>query len=235
MTLVVRAGAGGPGHLFERGHTVRIGRGEGCDLRVGEDRVSGRWTVSSHHADVTWDGERWTTRNVSGRSGLLRVYEPGWEELVLEPGRTWAATRHRWSYAFGRPRTPFPVVCSTDDHRGTTGGEPGDPDDADDDATAMFPAVTGPVLTDLERSVALAYYGAFVALPRPASLATRSHAEAAVLLGRSTDSARKAIERLNEKIARRPDAPAAARGRAVSDEIGRWLARSGVLDPVEMP
>jgi hypothetical protein len=50
-------------------------------------------------------------------------------------------------------------------------------------------------------------------------------------LGRSKDSARKAIERINEKIGRSTDAPAIAFGRNVSAEIGRWLARTGALDP----
>ena len=87
-------------------------------------------------------------------------------------------------------------------------------------------------LTALERDVLLAYYSDFTLLPRPAVLAPRAHDEAARRLGRTRDSTRKAIERVNEKIARTPGAPAAASGRTVSTEIGRWLARTGVIDPL---
>jgi hypothetical protein len=54
---------------------------------------------------------------------------------------------------------------------------------------------------------------------------------AARRFGRSQDSARKAIERVNEKIQTISEAPAIATGRNVSGEIGRWLARTGILDP----
>jgi hypothetical protein len=50
-------------------------------------------------------------------------------------------------------------------------------------------------------------------------------------MGRSRDSTRKAIERVNQKIRVARDAPAIATGRNVSAEVGRWLARSGALDP----
>ena len=86
-------------------------------------------------------------------------------------------------------------------------------------------------LTPLERAVVLAYYRDFARLPRPPTLEPRSHDEAANRVGRSRDSTRKAIERVNEKIAAAHDAPAIAPGRNVSAEIGRWLARSGILDP----
>jgi len=86
-------------------------------------------------------------------------------------------------------------------------------------------------LTPLELEVLLAYYSDFAVLPRPTTLGPRSHDETARRLGRSTDSTRKAIERVNEKISRFDGAPAIATGRNVSEEIGRWLARSGVLDP----
>ena len=76
-----------------------------------------------------------------------------------------------------------------------------------------------------------AYYDDFARLPRPATLEPRSHDEAARRLGPVADSTRKAIERVNDKIAAAHDAPAIAIGRNVSGEIGRWLARSGVLDP----
>jgi hypothetical protein len=83
----------------------------------------------------------------------------------------------------------------------------------------------------LEREVLLASYGAFAALPRPARLEPCSHAAVAHHLGRSSDSARRAIERTNDKIGRADDPPPAATGRNVSPEIGRWLARVGALDP----
>lgn len=229
---------------FDQGTRARVGRAEDSDLRVGDRLVDGAWTVSAYHVEVPWDGERWTTTNVSSRPGLLHVYEPGWEDMALEPGRSWAPARHRWSYGLGRPGHLFHVVCTTDDHIeappaglglpsreerpiGGQAGEPGEPGEA----TALLPAVTGPVFTPLERAVLLAYYGEFGLLPRPAVLEPASHRQAARRLGRSTDSARKALERINEKIARAPGAPPNAHGRQLSAEIGRWLARRGALDP----
>ena len=97
----------------------------------------------------------------------------------------------------------------------------------------MWPAVPGPVFTPLEQAVLLAYYGDFARLPRPATLEPASHRQAARRLGRTTDSARKAIERINDKIARAQDPPPAATGRHLSAEIGRWLARAGALDAIE--
>jgi len=86
-------------------------------------------------------------------------------------------------------------------------------------------------LTPLELDVVLAYYSDFSLLPRPQALAPRSHGEAARRLGRSRDSARKAIERVNQKVARAEGAPPAD-GRIVTADIGRWLARFGALDPI---
>jgi len=240
VTLRVRAHPGPWTASFERPQVVRIGRGRAADVRVGHQRVQGRWTVSSRHVEVAWDGARWRTLNVSERPGLLTVYEPGYEEVPLEPGRPWIPIRHRWSYAIGRPGSRFHVVCVTSDHQGpaTLPGpalfDPADPV-ADDTAEEPTAGVDGTAvalsLTPLERAVALAYYDDFARLPRPATLEPRPHDEAAFLLQRSRDSTRKAIERVNEKIAAAHDAPAAATGRNVSPEIGRWLARSGILDP----
>jgi hypothetical protein len=233
---------------FERDRTVRIGRGRTSDVRVGHQRVQGRWTVSKAHVQIGWDGTRWRTLNVSDKPGLLSVYEPGYEEVPLEPGRAWAPVRHRWSYAVGRPGQRFHLVCVTDDHRGpaampasadpptTAPGEDGDDaDDVEDEPTAGYDTAVALSFTPLERRVALAYYSAFARLPRPPTLEPRSHDEAAHRLGRSRDSTRKAIERVNEKIAAAQDAPAIATGRNVSAEIGRWLARSGTLDPDLVP
>ena len=83
----------------------------------------------------------------------------------------------------------------------------------------------------LEREVIVAYYAPFAELPRPATLEPRPHDEVAHRMGRSRDSTRKAIERVNQKIRVARDAPAIATGRDVSAEVGRWLARSGALDP----
>ena len=221
-----------------RDHVVRIGRGPENDVRVGHERVQGRWTVSRAHVEVRWDGTRWSTVNVSARPGLLHVYEPGYEEVPLEPGRPWVPVRHRWSYAIGRPGHRFHVVCRTDDHRGServggaveAAGAPAGPD-VDDDLTAGLDGLLPLALTPLELDVLLAYYSDFSRLPRPATLEPRSHEEAARRLGRSRDSARKAIERVNEKVGRVDGAPAMATGRNVSTEIGRWLARTGALDP----
>jgi hypothetical protein len=254
---------------FERDHTVRIGRGRTNDVRVGHQRVQGRWTVSKAHVEIRWDGTRWSTVNVSDKPGLLSVYEPGYEEVPLEPGRPWAPVRHRWSYAIGRPDHRFHVVCATDDHLGPPaiatladriGGDdraPGDrpdPGDApgeglgllvdvdgaaaaelDDEPTAGLDTAVALSFTPLERRVLLAYYSGFAKLPRPPTLEPRTHDEVAHRLGRSRDSTRKAIERINEKIQAAHDAPAIATGRNVSAEIGRWLARSGTLDPDLVP
>lgn len=262
MALIVRpAGASEP-QVFGRGAVVRIGRGPGNDVRVGDYQVEGAWTVSTHHVEIRWEAGRWTTANVSSRPGLLHVYEPGWEDVVLQPGRSWAAARHRWSYGLGRPGHLFQVVCSTDDHHDATvpegsssrggngadgrggagavggagaGAVGGAGAHADADSTAMLPAVPGPLFTPLEQAVLLAYYGDFARLPRPAILEPASHHQAARRLRRSTDSARKAIERINDKIARGQDPPPAATGRQLSAEIGRWLARAGALDAIGCP
>lgn len=87
------------------------------------------------------------------------------------------------------------------------------------------------VFTDLELETLGAYYGDFAALPRPLTLEPASHDAAALRLDRSRDSLRKALERINDKISRVQGSPPAATGRNVSPEIGRWLARVGVLDP----
>jgi hypothetical protein len=225
---------------YERDHVVRLGRGRSNDVRVGHERVQGQWTVSKDHAEVRWDGTRWSTLNVSDKPGLLSVYEPGFEEVPLEPGRPWVPVRHRWSYAVGRPGHRFHVVCQTDDHKGPAvlpgveGLLPIDPDRpgyVEEDPTAGLDSVVALLLTPLERVVLLAYYSDFALLPRPATLEPRSHDEAARRLGRSKDSTRKAIERVNDKIGRVHDAPPIATGRNVSAEIGRWLARAGAIDP----
>jgi hypothetical protein len=246
---------------FGRDRAVRIGRGRSSDVRVGNQLVQGRWTVSKVHVRLEWDGTRWSTLNVSDKAGLLAVYEPGYEEVPLEPGRPWVPVRHRWSYSIGRPGHRFHVVCATDDHRGPAavvgpgggtrlgpgdggvpgvgagaGGGPADGGPGDEDEpTAGFDTNVALSFTALERQVALAYYSAFARLPRPATLEPRSHDEAAHRLGRSRDSTRKAIERVNEKVRAAHDAPAIATGRNVSAEIGRWLARSGTLDPDLVP
>jgi hypothetical protein len=248
MTLRVRAHPGPWTASFERPRVVRIGRGRACDLRIGHQRVQGRWTVSSAHVELGWDGARWRTLNVSDKPGLLTVYEPGYEEVPLEPGRAWVPVRHRWSYGVGRPGQRFHVVCVTSDHRGPAtlpgplllpaeadeGGDlvdGGRGDDGPEESTAGLDGAVVLTLTPLERAVALAYYQDFARLPRPPTLEPRAHDEAANRLRRSRDSTRKAIERVNEKIAAAHDAPAIATGRNVSAEIGRWLARSGILDP----
>jgi hypothetical protein len=244
---------------FGRDHAVRIGRGRSNDIRVGNQLVQGRWTVSKVHVRLAWDGTRWSTLNVSDKAGLLAVYEPGYEEVPLEPGRPWVPVRHRWSYSIGRPGHRFHVVCATDDHRGPAtvagpgggtrlgsgdgvipgagagGGPAGAGPGDEDEPTAGLDTNVALSFTPLERQVALAYYSAFSRLPRPATLEPRSHDEAAHRLGRSRDSTRKAIERVNEKVRAAHDAPAIATGRNVSAEIGRWLARSGTLDPDLVP
>jgi hypothetical protein len=245
VALTVRVAGSPTLRDFELGSVARIGRGPGNDVTVGDLQVDGAWTVSGHHVEIHWVSGRWTTTNVSSRPGLLHVYEPGWEDMVLEPGRSWAPTRHRWSYGLGRPGHLFQVVCSTDDHchpdeptglhqDGETAST-GEDRRSDEDSTVMLPTFTGPVFTPLEQAVLLAYYGDFARLPRPSILEPASHRQAARRLGRSTDSARKAIERINEKIARAEAAPSAATGRHLSAEIGRWLARAGALDAVGRP
>lgn len=222
---------------FGRDHVVTVGRGRATDVRVGHERVQGRWTVSKLHAEVRWDGSRWSTVTVSDKAGLLHVYEPGYEEVPLEPGRPWVPVRHRWSYAVGRPSHRFHVVCTTDDHRGPAGrpdlGPPAVDPGALDEPTASLERVAAVALTELEVDVLLAYYSDFTVLPRPDTLEPRSHDDVARRLERSQSSARKAIERANEKIGRAHDAPAIATGRNVSAEIGRWLARAGAIDPLE--
>src|SRR6187399_2819563 len=103
---------------FGRDRVVRLGRARDNDVVVGRERVHGRSTVSKEHAHIRWDGTRWSTLNVSDKTGLLSVYEPGFEEVPLEPGRPWVPVRHRWCLSFGRPDHPFHVVCETNDHRG---------------------------------------------------------------------------------------------------------------------
>jgi hypothetical protein len=232
LTLRVRVHHTPGTQRFGREATVLLGRSRTCDVRVGHELVHGRWTVSKVHAELSWDGTRWSTRNVSDKPGLLWVYEPGYEEVPLEPGRPWVPVRHRWSYAVGRPDHRFHVVCGTDDHHGpaTVAGVPDQLADGDD-ATARLDSLLVLTLTPLERQVLLAYYSDFAMLPRPPTLEPRSHEEAARRLARSRDSTRKAIERVNEKVGHAPDAPAIATGRNVSAEIGRWLARNGTLDP----
>jgi hypothetical protein len=227
--------------VFTKEAVVRIGRGPGNDVRVGDTQVEGEWTVSARHVEVRFDGERWTTTNVSSRSGLLQVYEPGWEPTTLEPGRTWSPTRHRWSYGLGRPGHVFYVVFRANDPAtppatSPTAASPTAQKESDPltgESTAMLPAVSLPVFTELEQQVLYAYYGDFARLPRPPILEPASHTEAARRLGRTSDSGRKAIERINEKIARARDAPPAASVRNVSGEIGRWLARVGALDGLD--
>jgi hypothetical protein len=214
------------------GRPIVVGRGRDADVRVGHQRVQGRWTVSKAHAAISWDGRRWATANTSEKPGLLHVYEPGYEEAPLEPDRAWAPARHRWSYSFGSAGHRFDVVCETDDHQPlvTPSWTPVAPD-ADDDPTAGLDTLVSLAFTDLERATLLAYYGSFAALPRPAVLEPATHDAAAAQLDRSRDSLRKALERINEKIATVLGAPPIATGRNVSPEIGRWLARIGVLDP----
>jgi len=117
--------------------------------------------------------------------------------------------------------------------RWTTTTATRDADPLTGESTALLPAVFFPAFTDLEQEVLYAYYGDFARLPRPPILEPASHTDAARRLGRTSDSGRKAIERINEKIARARDAPPAATGRNVSGEIGRWLTRAGALDGVD--
>ncbi|WCO66701.1 FHA domain-containing protein [Iamia majanohamensis] len=238
MSLRTRVDPGPWGADHDRDAVVRLGRGPENDVRVGHQRVGGRWTVSRVHAELRWDGTRWSTLNLSTRPGLLVVYEPGWEEVPIEPGRPWVPVRHRWCYGIGRPGQRVHVVCETDDHRGPGGvgppeatGPDGDDDGAGDDLTTDLVGPPPLSLTPLEREVVLAYYSDFALLPRPATLAPRPHDQAARRLGRSRDSTRKAIERVNRKVAAVEGAPEVAEGRNVSAEVGRWLARWGALDP----
>jgi hypothetical protein len=241
LTLRIHVHPGPSTATFERERIVRVGRGRTSDVRVGNQLVHGRWTVSKAHAEIRWDGTRWSTLNVSDKPGLLQVYEPGYEEVPLEPGRPWVPVRHRWSYSMGRPDHRFHVVCRTDDHKGPAvmpgahrcvTPEPGETDYVETDPTSgLEDIIIALAFTELERDVLLAYYSDFALLPRPPTLEPRSHEEASRRLGRSRDSTRKAIERVNEKIGRTEGAPAMATGRNVSAEIGRWLARTGTLDP----
>ena len=236
MTLRAQVYPGAWVSRFTRDRVVRLGRARNNDVRVGHELVQGRWTVSKCHLELRWDGTRWSSANTSDKAGLLQVYEPGYEPVLLEPGRHWVPMRHRWCYDVGRPDHPFHVVCQTDDHKGPAillgpSQPPSGALGADEEETALFEGVTALSFTVLERDVLLAYYSGFALLPRPSTLEPRSHKEAARRLGRSQDSARKAIERVNEKISAIGEAPPIAIGRNVSPEIGRWLARTGILDP----
>lgn len=233
MSVRIRVDPGPWSAPFDREVVVRVGRGPENDVRAGHQRIGGRWTVSRTHAELRWDGTRWSTLNLSARPGLLHVYEPGWEEVPVEPGRPWVPVRHRWSYALGRPGQQVHVVCETDDHGGpgvadSLGGA--DAVGPDDDLTTDLVGPPPLSLTPLEQVVVLAYYSDFALLPRPATVAPRAHDDAARRLGRSRDSTRKAIERVNRKAAGVEGAPPVADGRNVSAEVGRWLTRSGALD-----
>ncbi len=225
--------------VFQRDQAVAVGRGADSDVRVGDRQVAGLWTVSKRHLRIEWDDHRWVTTNVSDKTGLLSVYEPGYEDVPLEPGRSWTPARSRWSYRVGRPGHPFFVVCDTDDRPASAQEQVAErwrtTPSEDDEPTARLDALRILTFTPLERDVLLAYYSDFVSLPRPRVLEPRGHDVAARRLGRSSDSMRKAIERANDKMARNDGAPAIATGRNVSAEIGRWLARAGALDasPVE--
>ena len=221
---------------FSRDRTVTVGRARSSDIRVGHELVQGRWTVSKCQIELRWDGTRWSSVNLSDKAGLLQVYEPGYEPVLLEPGRQWAPVRHRWCYDIGRPDHPFHVVCHTDDHKGPAvlWGQPSP-------RPASLPRTTRKRLCSKAwPHSASPYWSGTSCLPitrgsrsspRPLTLEPRSHKEAARRLGRSQDSTRKAIERVNEKIQTISEAPAIATGRNVSGEIGRWLARTGILDP----
>ncbi|TMM11668.1 MAG: hypothetical protein E6G01_17075, partial [Actinobacteria bacterium] len=120
---------------------------------------------------------------MSDKTGLLRVYEPGYEEVPLEPRRPWVHVRHRWSYSVGRPEHPFHILCVTDDHRGppapllphpeTDGTER--PEETEDEPTAALDELVALRLTRLELDVLQAYYSSFALLPRPRTLEPRSH------------------------------------------------------------
>ena len=94
MTLRVQVHPAAWTSRFARDQHVRVGRGRQNEVRVGHQPVQGRWTVSKVHAEVGWDGTRWSTTNVSDKPGLLQ-YQPGYEAVVLEPGRPWVPVRHR--------------------------------------------------------------------------------------------------------------------------------------------
>ena len=248
MTVrVVRHGEDWSG-TFERASTVRLGRARTNDVWVGRELVQGRFTVSKQHAELRWDGRRWHVVNVSDKPGLLRAYEPGFEEVPIEPGRRWVPVRHRWGLAFGQPAHPFHVVCETDDHAVAplvvpagnalptlaTGVFGEDAVAADDDEpTILVDPIIHVAFTPLELEVIAAYYGDFEVLPRPPVLEPRQHDVVARRLGRSKDSVRKAVERANAKIAAEPGAPAIATGRNVSAEIARWLVRTGLLQVID--
>jgi pSer/pThr/pTyr-binding forkhead associated (FHA) protein len=158
---------------YDRGRIVRLGRDAGCDVRVGQERIQGRWTVSKMHAEIRWDGSRWGTLNVSDKAGLLLVYEPGYEEVPLESGRVWVPVRHRWSYSIGRPGRQFHVVCDTDDHRGPAGmlgaiatSESQKIGSSEEEPTAGIESVFALSLTPLERDVLLSYADARTSLAR---------------------------------------------------------------------
>ena len=97
------------------------------------------------------------------------------------------------------------MVFATDDHGPAVAPLPAGgataPIDLGEDPTTGLDEYVALRLTPLERDVLLAYYSAFTLLPRPDSLEPRSHDEAARRLGRSKDSTRKAIERVNDKVA----------------------------------
>lgn len=236
--MTLRVGSrDGPSQVVDRGTVLAVGRDPSCEVRVGDVPVADRWTVSRVHAQLRWDGTRWSTSNQSDKSGLLVVYEPGYEEVLVEPGREWVPVRHRWCLGVGHPEHRFWVVCETDDHTGPAiaprrerPAQRPEPQETED-ATAAIGDIVALSFTALEAEVLRAHYRGFAEIPRPEPLEPRTHDQVAHELGRSRDSTRKAIERANEKISHAHDAPAAAVGRALSPEIGRWLARAGVLDP----
>ena len=248
MTLRVEVQTGGWSAAFDREQAIGLGRARTNDVWVGRDLVHGRFTVSKRHAELGWDGTRWQVVNVSDKPGLLRVYEPGFEEVPIEPGRPWVAVRRRWGLSFGQPDHPFHVVCDTDDHvlaprAAPTGNDlatvssgvfgafaEDEPVGDDDEPTILVDPIVHVGFTALELEVLRAYYDDFTRLPRPAVLEPRQHDVVARRLGRTKDSVRKAVARANAKIAAEPGAPAIATGRNVSGEIARWLVRTGLLD-----
>lgn len=227
--LVVSVGGVSSG--FDRSAIVRVGRDREVEVTVAAADSASRY-VSKVHLQVEWDGFRWRTLNMSDKPQLAWVYEPGFDEVPLVPGATWFPVRHRWAYALGHPASPIHVGCETGDH--TLSHPPVPPPDTDDDPTAQLDLAVSPSFTELEVLVIRAYYEPFAEIPRPPLLAPRTHLQAARHL-RSVDSGRKAIERINQKIALAGGAPEAATGRNISAEIGRWLVRIGALDPVPQP
>lgn len=170
MTLHAEVHATGWTAAFERDRIIAIGRARVNDVWVGRDLVDGRFTVSKHHADLRWDGSRWRVLNLSDKTGLLHVYEPGFEEVPIEPGRPWVPVRHRWGLAFGQPDHPFHVLCETDDHgvdvldAATASNElrtldadgPGAPDPVageDDEPTILVDPIVHVAFTPLELEV----------------------------------------------------------------------------------